>query len=74
MASRPSDEGVRRINVNFSQSAYETLEQLAKQKDKSMSDILRESIQLEKWLSDCEAQGWHVLLEKNGRVRELVRV
>lgn len=69
----PRNEAARRINVNFSQSAYDTLDELAKRKDKSMSDILREAIQLEKWISDCQEQGWHVLLEKDGRVRELIR-
>jgi predicted DNA-binding protein len=67
-----TEKGVRRINVNFSKSAYETLEQLAAQRGKSMSDVLRDAIQLERWLSDARADGWSVLLEKDGRVRELV--
>ena len=68
-----ADRSTRRINVNFSQSAYETLEQLGGAKGKSMSEVLRDAIQLEKWLTDAKAEGWHVLLEKDGRVRELVR-
>ena len=66
--------GVRRINVNFSRSAYETLEQLAAAKGKSMSEVLRDAIQLEKWLTDAQAEGWNILFEKDGRVRELVRI
>jgi len=69
-----TERSTRRINVNFSQSAYETLEQLAAQKGKSMSEVLRDAIQLEKWLTDAKAEGWHVLLEKSGRVRELVQI
>ena len=67
-------KGVRRINVNFSTSAYETLEQLAAAKGKSMSEVLRDAIQLEKWLTDAQAEGWNILFEKDGRVRELVRI
>ncbi len=67
-------KGVHRINVNFSRSAYETLEQLAAAKGKSMSEVLRDAIQLEKWLTDAQAEGWHVLFEKDGKVRELVRI
>lgn len=69
-----AEKSPRRINVNFSQSAYETLDQLAAQKGKSMSEVLRDAIQLEKWLTDAKAEGWHVLLEKSGRVRELVQI
>ncbi len=68
------ERSIRRVNVNFSQSAYETLEQLAVAKGKTMSEVLREAIQIEKWLTDTQTQGWHVLLEKNGRVRELVQI
>jgi len=63
----------RRVNVNFSKSAYETLDQLAVIKGKSMSEVLRDAIQLEKWLTDAQEEGWHVLLEKKGQVREVVR-
>ena len=71
--SKNSAIGTRRVNVNFSDQAYRTLEALATRTGRSMSDVLRDAIQLEKWLADARAQGWHVLLEKDGRVRELVR-
>jgi len=65
--------GVRRVNVKFAPSAYETLERLARRRGKTMSDVLRDAIQLESWLANSEDEGWHVLLERKGRVRELVR-
>lgn len=65
-------EDMKRVNVNFSMSAYRTLEELAVTKHKSMADVLRDAIQLEKWLTDARSEGWHVLLERDGRVRELV--
>lgn len=65
--------GTRRVNVNFAPSAYATLDRLAARKGKTMSEILRDAIQLEAWLANAEDDGWHVLLERDGRVRELVR-
>jgi len=70
----PTPMDVRRINVNFSRSAYTTLEELAKRRGKSLSDVLRDAIQLENWLTDAHDEGWHTLLEKDGRVRELARI
>lgn len=65
--------GTRRVNVNFAPSAYATLERLAARKDKTMSEVLRDAIQMESWLANAEDDGWHILLERDGRVRELVR-
>ena len=67
------NEGVRRVNVKFAPSAYATLERLARRRGKTMSEVLRDAIQLESWLANAEDEGWHVLLERKGRVRELVR-
>src|SRR5690348_9344039 len=39
--------GTRRVNVNFAPSAYATLERLAARKGKTMSEVLRDAIQLE---------------------------
>jgi hypothetical protein len=64
----------RRVNVNFAPSAYQALERLAARKGKTMSEVLRDAIQLESWLAAAEDEGWHILLERNGRVRELARI
>lgn len=63
-----------RVNVNFSQEAYATLERLAQERGKSMSEILRDAIGLEAWFHDATKRGDRVLLEqgRNGRVREIV--
>src|SRR5690349_1214976 len=65
---------VRRVNVNFAPSAYEALERLAQRRGKTLSEILRDAIQLESWLQAAEDEGWHVLLERDGHVRELARI
>ena len=61
-----------RVNVNFSQTAYQTLEALAETKGKTMSEVLRDAVQLEKWITETYASGGRVLLEKDGSQREIL--
>lgn len=61
-----------RINVNFSDSAYKALEELSESQDKSMSDVLRDAIALEKWFHDTHQKGGRVIVEENGRSREII--
>ena len=64
---------VHRVQVNFSEGAYATLSELAESRGKSMSEILREAIALEKWFQDTWASGDKILVEnRRGVVRELV--
>ncbi len=66
---------VRRVNVNFSDQAYETLEELARRSGKSMSDVLREAIALKAWFDRERAEGGRILVERpNGQVREIISV
>jgi predicted transcriptional regulator len=62
-----------RVNVNFSEEAYEELAQIAKQRKKRVSDVVREAIAFEKWYQDTVDNGGHVLVERDGRVQEIVR-
>jgi hypothetical protein len=62
----------RRVNVNFSESAYRTLEDLADRKGKSMSEVLRDAIALEKWFQDTNESGGKVVVEQDGRAREVI--
>jgi hypothetical protein len=65
----------RRVNANFSESVYEMLEALAEKKGKSMTDVLRDAIALEKWLLDEQESGSRLLVERpEGSIRELVRM
>lgn len=63
---------VHRVNVNFSQGAYQTLEELAETKGKTMSEVLRDAVQLEKWVTETYANGGRVLLEQDGNQREIL--
>jgi predicted CopG family antitoxin len=68
------EKRAHRVNVNFSEDAYEELAQIAKRRKKNVSDVVREAIAFEKWYQDTVDSGDHVLVErKNGRVQEVVR-
>ncbi len=61
-----------RLNVTFSENAYRTLEELAKQRGTSKAEILRDSIALEKWFEEARQEGGKILIEKkNGELREV---
>lgn len=61
-----------RINVNFAPSAYEDLKRLADERGQTMSEVLRNAIALEKWFLDARDRGERVMLERDGKVREVV--
>lgn len=64
--------GARRMNVAFSENAYQTLTELAQTTGKSMADVLRDAIALEKWVQDEHRKGGRVLIEREGEIRELI--
>jgi Arc/MetJ-type ribon-helix-helix transcriptional regulator len=69
------DRAVQRVNVNFSEQAYQTLQDLANRSGKSMSDVLREAIALKAWFDKERAEGSRILVERpNGQVREVISV
>jgi predicted DNA-binding protein len=63
---------VHRVNVNFSESAYKELTELAERKGKTVSDVLREAIALEQWFDETRREGSRVLVERDGNMREIV--
>lgn len=63
---------MKRVNVAFSESTYEVLQGLATRRGKSMSEVLRDAISLEKWLQDTRDDGGRVLVDRDGDVREVV--
>ena len=64
-----------RVNVNFSESAYQTLQNLAAQTGQSMSDVLRDAIALKAWFEQTRSEGGHVLVEHpDGKIREVISV
>lgn len=62
----------RRINVNFSEGAYNDLETIADQQGKTKAEVLREAIALERLFQDAKREGGRLLIERDGEVREIV--
>ena len=62
----------RRVNVNFSEDAYRSLEELAARRGVTVSDLVREAINLEKWVDDTTRGGGRILVERDGQIREVV--
>jgi len=62
-----------RFNVNFSEGAYRDLNALAERRGKTMSEVLRDAIALERWFDQTRREGSKVLVEKpDGSMREVV--
>lgn len=63
---------VHRVNVNFSEGAWIELQALAAVRDRSISEVIRSAISLEKWYQDVLDSGGRLLVERNGQVREVI--
>jgi hypothetical protein len=64
---------VHRFNVNFTEGAWAHLVVLAERKGKTMSEVIRDAIALERWFYETIDSGAKVLVEdRNGRIREVV--
>ena len=61
-----------RITVNFANSTYEALQDLAQRKGKSMAEVLRDVIALGKYVEDTRSAGGHILVERDGTTREVI--
>jgi hypothetical protein len=57
--------------MNFSPEAAKSVEELAAQRGVTPEDIVHDALQLLIWIEEAKKQGYHVLLERQGRVREL---
>jgi hypothetical protein len=64
----------KRINALMSDDQYATLEHLAEERGTTMSDILRDAINLSKWFNETRDAGARILVEREGKVSEVVRL
>jgi hypothetical protein len=63
----------KRVNVYFSDQVYDELRRIAQERGKTLSDVLRDAVTLEKLLADTRREGGRLLLEKgDGEMRELL--
>jgi hypothetical protein len=64
----------RRVNVDFSNDAYEVLTNIANRKGKTVSGVLRDALALEKLYEDTVLDNGRVLVEReDGSLREVIR-
>lgn len=64
---------LHRVNVNFSDGAYQDLSRLAEEQGKTKAEILRDAIALERWFHDERRAGGRLLLERpGGELREVI--
>ena len=64
----------RRLNVVFSESAYSMLKDLAEESGKTISDVVRDAIALQRWFNGVRREGGRILVEQRGRVREIMNI
>lgn len=63
--------GVRRINALVSADVFEDLQEIARAKNASMTEILRRAISLRKWFDDAQSEGARVMVERNEKLFEV---
>lgn len=69
------EDKVKRVSVNFSSSIYQALEDLAREQNNgNLSEALRDAIALSKWFQETRKQGARILIERDGTIREIVKI
>lgn len=66
-----STEEAPKIRVDFSEGAYAVLEDLARRKNLTISQVVHDAVALEKWYEDTLEQGGRILVERDGKQREV---
>lgn len=63
-----------RFNIDFSDDALATLEDLANKQGTSKAEIIRKALSLEKWFDETTTSGSKILVETGGRLREVLKL
>lgn len=65
--------GESEVHVSFSADVYKMLEDIARKKGKSVTEVIEDAIGLERWYLRTRDEGGKIIIEgKNGDVWELV--
>ena len=62
------------VVVTFSGEALAALTQVSDQTGKNVGEVLREAIALARWYEQVREEGGRVLVDRRGKLSELVRV
>jgi hypothetical protein len=60
------------VTANLPEPAVEAMQQLAAKRKTTVTEVLRHAISVEKQLEDELSRGARILIEKDGKFRELV--
>ena len=67
-----SSRGGKRVSADFSQDTYDALKQLANERNESLGDALQDAIALSRWFQQTQTQGGRILVEQDGKMREVL--
>jgi hypothetical protein len=62
----------RRFNLNFSDSAYRTLQERAAARETTIAEHLRYCLALYRYFDEELLKGNHILVERDGRASEVI--
>jgi hypothetical protein len=62
------------MQLNFSDAAYSAIQTLSRRSGRTMAEVLRDAIGLERWFLDTVESGARVLVEHDGTAREVILV
>ena len=60
------------IQVEFADDTLEALNELARLKGKQPGEMLRDVIALAKWIQDTRNAGARILVERGGKITEMI--
>lgn len=73
-AESPDGDFREPITVTFSGEALAALSQLSTDTGKNVGEVLREAIALARWYQQVRQSSGRVLVDRGGKIKELVRV
>ena len=72
--SARKEKSSHRVNVDFSNDAYEVLTNIAQRKGQTVSGVLRDALALEKLYEETILENGRILVEReDGSLREVIR-
>ena len=71
VADAPPQAYGRRLSVNVALDVGEAIDELAKRRGTTITDVIRRAVSTYKFVDDEVAAGGRILVERNGTVREV---
>lgn len=62
----------KRFTLIFSDETYAEIEAITERRGCTVADLIREAVNLEKWIDNATREGARLLVERDGTFREMV--